>query len=85
MGTWKDKAKKVVTRAERVQEANEKAVKEARRSEVETAQATAGLSDISVLQVQTYINNKLDNAENIAETKEAIKEILLKMVPYLLK
>lgn len=85
MATWKDKAKKVITRAERIAEANLRAQTEARRVEVEAAQDNAGLRDISVAQAENYINNKIDSASTVAETKEAVKEILLKMVPYLLK
>lgn len=52
--------------------------------DLQTAKETAGLKNITIKQAQNWINNHLDSATNAAETKEAIREIFLKMVPYLL-
>ncbi|MGD9156918.1 MAG: hypothetical protein PVG39_00800 [Desulfobacteraceae bacterium] len=56
-----------------------------RVEEIETAQQTAGLKSYTITQAETYIDNQLDAASTVAETKEAMKTILKKMIPYLLK
>jgi len=65
-------------------EAAEKEAFEQRVLEIVAAREEAGLKQYTVAQAQTYINNKLNAASTVAQTKEALREILLKMVPYLL-
>jgi uncharacterized protein (DUF2267 family) len=57
----------------------------ARLDAIEAARAGAGLKDITVQQAQTWISNQLDSATTVAAVKAAVKDILLKMVPYILK
>ena len=39
----------------------------------------------TVAQAENYINNTLNAATTAAEMKEAVRDILLKMVPYILE
>jgi len=43
------------------------------------------LKQYTVEQARTWITNKIDGATTVAAVKQEVKEILLKMVPYLLK
>lgn len=56
-----------------------------RINEVEAAQELHGLKNYTVAQAESWVTNKIDNVGTVSDVKEAIKEILLKMVPYLLK
>lgn len=57
---------------------------DARRAEIETEKATSGLREVTVTEAFNYIDTQLDNATTAAQTKEAIRRILKRMVPYLL-
>lgn len=56
-----------------------------RINDVEAAQELHGLKSYTVALAEFWVTNKIDSAETVSEVKEATKEILLKMVPYLLK
>ena len=66
------------------QKAAEEAAFEARVLEIVEAREAAGLKQYTVTQAQAYINNKLNAATTVAQMKEAVRDILLKMVPYVL-
>lgn len=58
---------------------------QARIVEIEAAQATAGLKQYTVPQATQWITNKLTDAPNtIVGVKQAVGEILIKMLPYIL-
>ena len=57
----------------------------ARIAAIEAAQETEGLKHYTVEQARDWIRGKIDSATTVAAVKQEIKEILLKMVPYLLK
>ena len=82
---WKENATSLKTRAQRLQELQDENAKATRLQEIAVAENAAGFKNITVAQAENWINNKIDNASTVAETKEAMREILLKMVPYLLK
>ena len=65
-------------------EAAEKAAFEQRVLDIIAAKEASGLKQYTVAQATKYINDKLNAASTVAQTKEAVREILLKMVPYLL-
>jgi len=56
----------------------------ARFDEIQTARNGSGIQKYTVVQATNYITNKMDSITSLATAKEVIKEILLKMVPYLL-
>lgn len=57
----------------------------ARVAAIETAQNNAGLKEYTVQQGTDWITNKLTNAPaTIPGVKQAVGEILIKMLPYLL-
>jgi hypothetical protein len=56
-----------------------------RIDDIKAEQETSGLKNISIAQAHTFIDNQIDGASTIAETKEAIKAVLKKMIPYLLQ
>lgn len=73
-----------VAAREAIQDA-ELAELQARLDEIETAQNSTGLRNITVSQAQAWINGKMHSSTTVADVKEAIREILLKIVPYILK
>jgi hypothetical protein len=56
-----------------------------RIDDIKEEQKNAGLKNISIAQAHAFIDNQIDGASTIAETKEAIKAVLKKMIPYLLQ
>ena len=62
----------------------ELAALEQRGLDINAAREDSGLRQYTVAQAQTYINNKLNAATTVATMKEAVRDILLKMVPYVL-
>lgn len=56
-----------------------------RLEDIATAQENSGLNEVTPLQAINYIDGQLDAATSVAETKEALRRILKRMVPYLLK
>lgn len=58
---------------------------QSRIADIEAAQTDAGLKQYTVAQGTGWIINKLTNAPNtIAGVKQAVGEILIKMLPYIL-
>lgn len=55
-----------------------------RVEEIKTAKEAGGLKEYTLEQAYRYIDNQLDAATTARETKEAIRTILKRMVPYLL-
>lgn len=62
-----------------------KAAEEARIEEIEEAKAVSGLSNHTLAEAETWITDKIDGASSVAEIKQALKLILLRMVRELLK
>jgi len=56
----------------------------ARVDAIAAAMDQEGLKAYTVPQAQKWINDKLDAATTVAAVKQAVREILLKMVPYIL-
>ena len=56
-----------------------------RVADIEAEQATAGLKSVTIEQANSFIDNTIDAASTVAETREAVKTVLKKMIPYLLK
>jgi hypothetical protein len=68
--------------------ADEQAIRDAiqaRRTAVEEAKATEGVSKYTPDQVRDYIDNQIDNAGTAAQKVEAIKKILKKLAVYVLE
>jgi hypothetical protein len=63
----------------------EHATEKQRSIDIKAERETAGLKNISIAQAHAFIDNQIDGASTIAETKEAIKAVLKKMIPYLLQ
>lgn len=59
--------------------------KDARMVELETERESAGLREISVTTARNQIDNRIDNAATNADKIAEIKDILKKMVPYILE
>lgn len=57
---------------------------EQRVLEIVAAQDATGLKQYTITQATTYINNKMATGTTVAALNAAVKEILLKMVPYVL-
>lgn len=57
---------------------------EQRVLEIIAAQDSAGLKQYTLTQAKTYITNKMATGTTVATLNAAVKEILLKMVPYVL-
>ena len=58
---------------------------QARWQEIKAAREASTLKQYTVAQAENYINNKLNAAATAAEMKEAVRGILLKMIPYVLQ
>ena len=57
---------------------------EQRVLEIVAAQDSAGLKQYTLAQAKTYIDNKMATGTTVATLNAAVKEILLKMLPYVL-
>jgi len=55
-----------------------------RKADIDVAVETQGLREVTILQADEWINSKLDAAMTVVAVKQAIREILLRMVPYIL-
>ncbi len=68
---------------------DQEAVNEAERTRLQAiadAQEASDLKQVTVAQGTAFITNKLTNAPNtVAGTKQAVGEILIKMLPFILK
>jgi hypothetical protein len=54
-------------------------------SDEEISFIDANWDSMTVAQATTYVNNKLDAATTVAAMKEAVRDILIKMIPYVLE
>jgi hypothetical protein len=70
--------------ARQAQMASDLAALQTRLAGIEAAQQAEGLKSYTIEQARTWITNKIDGATTVAGVKQEVKEILLKMVPYLL-
>lgn len=58
---------------------------EARITELEAEKEAAGLRDITVVQAKAFIDNQIDSANDLDSLKVVLKNILKKMVVFLLR
>lgn len=75
---------KVSKAIERATAENNKVAEEARRAGIEAERETAGLKKVTIQQAHTFIDNKLNAATTVTQVKEAVRDILKRMVPYIL-
>jgi len=66
------------------EELDDTAAEEQRITEIEIKKEASGLKRITVAQAHQYIDRKFDEANNAAQLKEAIREILKKMVVHII-
>lgn len=57
---------------------------DARQEELELEKEASGLKQVTVTQARNWIDQQLDAASTVAQTREAIRKILHKMVVHIL-
>ena len=82
--SWITEAK-VVTKEQRLLEEFLELTTRKRREAILAARDSSELKQYTVAQATTYVNNKLDAATTVAAMKEAVRDILIKMIPYVLE
>lgn len=55
-----------------------------RKADIQTARDNSGFKKVTAQKAYDFIDGKLDGASNAAEVKEAIRDILKKMIPHIL-
>jgi acetylornithine deacetylase/succinyl-diaminopimelate desuccinylase-like protein len=51
---------------------------------ISSEKETAGLKNVTVEQAYAFIDSRIDSATTVAQVKAAVKDILKRMVPYII-